>query len=88
MFNKQLTSILFSAILVGLSALTSCEPADSDVLGCVTGKIKGDNFAISLGCMSRVEFERYLEYPYQTYNGKTINRDLTFRKVEDCIKCQ
>jgi hypothetical protein len=88
MFMKQLSRIFFYLGIIGTSFLASCEPADSDVLGCVTGKIKGDNFAISLGCMSRVEFERYLEYPYQTYNGKTINRDLTFRKVEDCIKCQ
>jgi hypothetical protein len=84
----KLYTISFLSLLSLFAILSGCGKADSEVIGCVKGKIKGENFAIPLGCMTRVEFQRYLDYPYQTYNGKTINRDLTFTKVDDCLDCQ
>jgi hypothetical protein len=75
-------------IIFCLGFLMGCSKPDSEILGCVFGKTKGSSFAIPLGCMTKVEFDRYLDSPYQTSNGQPINRDLTFTKVEDCIECQ
>lgn len=85
---KRISRLFLLTIIFGISFQASCNKADSEILGCVFGKIKGSSFPIPLGCMTKVEFDRYLNSPYQTYNGQPINRDLTFKKVEDCIECQ
>lgn len=66
----------------------SCTKLDSEILGCVHGKTKISAFPVPLGCMTKVEFDRYLNSPYQYYNGQLIDRDLTFKKIEDCLECQ
>jgi hypothetical protein len=86
-FNP-ISKLFLLVIIFGVSFQASCNKADSEVLGCVYGKVKGSNFEISLGCMTKVEFDRYLDSPFQTYNGQTIDKDLTFTKVEDCLECQ
>lgn len=88
MFAKHTFKLFLLLIISGISFQASCRKADSEVIGCVFGKIKGSSFEIPLGCMTKVEFDRYLDSPYQTYNGKPIDRDLTFTKVDDCIECQ
>jgi hypothetical protein len=85
---KHLSRLFLLTIIFGISFQASCNKADSEILGCVYGKIKGSNFPIPLGCMTKVEFDRYLDRPSQNYNGQPIYRDLTFTKVEDCIECQ
>jgi hypothetical protein len=88
MRTKHFARLFLLSVVFGISILASCNPADSEIIGCVNGKIKGGTFVIPLGCMTKVEFDRYLDSPYQTYFGQPINRDLTFTKVEDCIECQ
>ena len=88
MLTKQISRLFILLVIFGISFQASCNKADSEIIGCVYGKIKGSSFAIPLGCMSKVEFDRYLDSPFQTYNGQPINRDLTFTKVDDCIECQ
>ncbi|MCC6251466.1 MAG: hypothetical protein IT238_03270 [Bacteroidia bacterium] len=88
MLYKIITRTFFFSLFSAVFLLSGCQKADSEIIGCVYGKIKGSNFRIALGCMTRVEFDRYLDSPYQTYNGQLINRDLTFTKVDDCIECQ
>jgi hypothetical protein len=86
--STHLSRLFLLTIIFGISFQASCNKADSEILGCVYGKIKGSGAPIPLGCMTKVEFDRYLDSPSQTYNGQAINRDLTFTKVEDCIECQ
>jgi hypothetical protein len=88
MLTKHISKLCLLLIISGVSFQASCKKADSEVIGCVYGKIKDSSFEIPLGCMTKVEFDRYLDSPFQTYNGQPINRDLTFTKVEDCIECQ
>jgi len=88
MITKHISRLFFLVVIFGISFQASCGKADSEVLGCVYGKIKGSSFEIPLGCMTKVEFDRYLDSPFQTYNGRQIDRDLTFSKVNDCIECQ
>ena len=88
MFIKRISRLFLLIVIFGISFQASCGKLDSEVIGCVFGKIKGSSFEIPLGCMTKVEFDRYLDSPFQTYNGQPINRDLTFTKVEDCIECQ
>lgn len=88
MFTKHTLRLSLIIMVSALCFQASCRKADSEIIGCVFGKIKGSNFEIPLGCMTKVEFDRYLDSPYQTYNGRPIDRDLTFTKVEDCIECQ
>lgn len=88
MFLKQNSRLFLLLVIFGASFQASCGKPDSEIYGCVNGKIKGSSFDIPLGCMSKVEFDRYLDNPYQTYNGQPINRDLTFTKVGECIECQ
>jgi hypothetical protein len=88
MIAKHISRLILLVVIFGISFQASCNKADSEVIGCVNGKIKGSGFSISLGCMTKVEFDRYLDSPYQTYNGITIDKDLTFTKVEDCLECQ
>ena len=73
----------------GLIFINSCRKPDSEILGCVHGSAQGEGGTVSLGCMTRVEFDRYLESPNQTWlnTAKSIDRDLTFTKTDDCIKC-
>jgi hypothetical protein len=85
---KHLSRLFLLTIILGVNFIASCGKADSEILGCVYGKIKGGNSPIPLGCMTKVEFDRYLDSPSQTSSGKPINRDLTFTKVEDCTECQ
>jgi len=88
MLFKNISRLLLLFVIFGISIQASCNKPDSEVIGCVFGKIKGSSFEIPLGCMTKVEFDRYLDSPFQTYNGQPINRDLTFTKVDDCIECQ
>ena len=75
MFLKHISRLFLLLVIFGISFQASCGKADSEIYGCVYGKIKGSSFEIPLGCMSKVEFDRYLDNPYQTYNGQPINRD-------------
>jgi hypothetical protein len=88
MFAKHTFRFKFILFIAVISFQAGCQKPDSEIIGCVFGKIKGSNFEIPLGCMTKVEFDRYLDSPYQTYLGRPIDRDLTFTKVEDCIECQ
>ena len=88
MFLKHISRLFLLLVIFGISFQASCNKPDSEIYGCVYGKIKGSTFDIPLGCMSKVEFDRYLDSPFQTYNGQPINRDLTFTKVDECIECQ
>ncbi len=88
MSSKFFITIFIIGVICALSFQASCRKSDTDIIGCVYGKIKGSNYKIALGCMTKVEFDRYLDSPFQTYNGQVINRDLTFTKVDDCLECQ
>jgi hypothetical protein len=89
MFLKHISRLFLLLVIFGNQLPSKLwHKPDSEIYGCVYGKIKGSSFEIPLGCMSKVEFDRYLDNPYQTYNGQPINRDLTFTKVAECIECQ
>ena len=88
MLRSRTSKLLLLIVFSFVSFQATCRKADSEINGCVYGKIKGSSFPIPLGCMTKVEFDRYLDSPFQSYNGQLIDRDLTFTKTDDCINCQ
>lgn len=75
-------------ILATFSLLCSCTKSDDEVKGCVYGKRKGFVTEYNLGCMSRSEFNRYVQNPSGNIQGIPINTDLRFVKVDDCLECR
>jgi hypothetical protein len=91
MFKKVRIPLLVVMItaVASIFVIVSCGKPDSEIIGCVFGKIKGSEYRIPLGCMTKVEFDRYLDSPTgYSSTGQIIDRDLTFKKVADCYECQ
>ena len=82
----------FSISLVSVFAATllmcSCSKPDDEVKGCVYGKAKGFPSEFNLGCMTKAEFNRYIQNPNGNIQGIPIERDLRFVKVDDCLECR
>lgn len=86
MFVKPSVKV-FSAFL-GLLLVYSCTKPDDEVKGCVYGKTKGNPSEFNLGCMTRAEFNRYIQNPTGNIQGIPINSDIRFVQVEDCLECR
>lgn len=86
---KRIKFQLFAVLLLSGVALFSCdkEKKDENIKGCVYGKIKGIAAEYRVGCMSKAQFDRYLENPNFNINGNLVNREVRFVKVKDCLEC-
>lgn len=86
---KRIKFQLFAVLLLSVVALFSCdkEKKDETTKGCVYGKIKGIAAEYRIGCMSKAQFDRYLENPDFNINGNLVNREVRFVKVKDCLEC-
>lgn len=86
---KRIKFQLFAVLLLSGVALFSCdkEKKDENIKGCVYGKIKGIAAEYRIGCMSKAQFDRYLENPNFNINGNLVNREVRFVKVKDCLEC-
>jgi hypothetical protein len=86
---KKFKIQIFALALIGFSLIFACdkEKRDEETKGCVYGKIKGIAADYRIGCMSKAQFDRYLENPDFTINGNLVNRDVRFEKVRDCLEC-
>jgi hypothetical protein len=86
MFKRFSASVLiFSAVI---SVLVSCQKPDDEVFGCAYGKSANSPSEFKLGCMSRAEFNRYIQNPNGSIQGIPIVRDFRFVKVDDCVECK
>jgi hypothetical protein len=81
------TKLIYPILSFFILGLTSCSKPDSEILGCVFGKIKGDKTNIRIGCMNKARFDAYVKSPSFEINGKLVDQDLQFRKIKDCLEC-
>jgi hypothetical protein len=86
MKNSIVRSLALLALVFTFSV--SCNKnKDDEIFGCVYGKVPGIAAEYQIGCMSKSQFNRYLENPSFTINGVLVNKDLRFAKVIDCLEC-
>jgi hypothetical protein len=80
---------IFALSLCSFFLFSACdkEKRDEELKGCVYGKIKGFAAEYRIGCMSKAQFDRYLENPNYQINGNLVNKDIRFEKVKDCLEC-
>lgn len=86
---KKYRISIFALSLFTFAFLNACdkEKRDEELKGCVYGKIKGIAAEYHIGCMSKAQFDRYLENPNFQINGNLVNKDIRFEKVRDCLEC-
>ncbi len=85
---KARFSLSLLAIFALLISVSSCVKPDDEVNGCVYGKTAYAPSEYKLGCMTKAEFNRYIQNPGGSVQGEFINKDLRFVKVEDCVRCR
>lgn len=86
---KRIKIQILTLLALGFAFFSACdkEKRDENIKGCVYGKIKGIAAEYRIGCMSKAQFDRYLENPDFNINGNIVDRDVRFVKVKDCLEC-